>query len=155
MAGISIALANIQNIKTVNIEGLGTLYVRRLGAGEELDLSSKLRRLGKLIDELSKIDLSKYDLAKPDDVKRVKKMSARVDEISDEIQGIKAFEFKTYKKCLSDDKNGEVVDVIMNTLTDQERSALFKQIFGEPTQVELDETVVLDREGEEVADDKK
>src|SRR5690606_36906241 len=125
MADISISLSNIQHVKTVNIEGLGVLKVRKLGAGEDLDLSFKQRRLGKLIEELSKIDFTSLDTSKPSDIKKIEKLAKKAEALGDEIAEIKKFEFETYKRLLSDDKNGEIVDVIMNTLTDQERAELF------------------------------
>jgi hypothetical protein len=145
---VSISLNNIQNIKTVNIEGIGVVKVRRLGAGEDLDLSVKVRRLGKLIDELSAIDFTKYDAKKPEDLKEIEKLTKRAEAISDEVAEIKRFEFETYKRCFSDDKDGALVDVIMNTLTEAERAELFKQIFNEKKQIEAPKTVLADESEE-------
>jgi len=131
MSEITISLNNIQNIKTVNIEGHGAIHARKLGSGEELDLSAKMRRTGKIIEELSAIDFTKFNTGKPEDLKKVTKIANRAEELSDELEAIKRFEFNTYKNLLSDDKNGKVVDVIMNTLSEKERAALFDQIFGE------------------------
>ena len=136
---VNISLNNIQNIKTVNIKGVGVVRVRRLGAGEELDLSLKLRRLGKLVRELSKIDFMQFDSAKPEDLKKIEKLNKRVDAISDEIAAIKTFELQTYKRCFSDDKNGEIVDLIINTLSEEERVEFFKQIFGAKKEIDVAE----------------
>lgn len=144
MADISISLNNIQNIKLVNIEGVGDLTVRRLGAGEELDLSTKQRRLLKLLDELEKVDQSKFDTTKPEELKKLTKLTRRLDVITDEISEIKKFEFNTYKRCLSDNKNGEIVDLIMNTLTDEERAKLFVEIFGNKKEVTAPDAVTPD-----------
>lgn len=149
MADISLSLNNIQNIKTVNIEGVGVIRVRRMGAGEELDLSNKLRRLGKIIDELSAIDFTKHDASKPEDLKKIAKLAKRAEALSDEVTDIKRFEFDTYKRCISDDKNGEVVDLIMNTLTEDERTALFKEIFGIKKPVEAPDPVKLESSDEQ------
>jgi len=144
MSDMNISLNNIQKTKTVNIDGVGVLKVRRIGAGEELDLSRNHRRLSKIIKELSQIDFMQFNSAKPEDVKKIEKLNKRVDEISDEISEIKKFEYETYKRCLSDDENGKVVDVIMNTLTEEERSELFKQIFSTKKQVEVADSVSTD-----------
>jgi len=141
---VNISLNNIRNTKTVNINGVGVIHARKLGAGEQLDLSVKLRRLGKLIQELSKIDFMQFNEANPEDIKKIEKLNKKVESITNEIEDIKRFEFHTYKRCLTDDKNGEVVDVIMNTLTDEERTELFKQIFGEVKPISSTEEINLE-----------
>jgi len=153
MTEISISLSNIQNIKTVNIEGVGIIRARRLGAGEELDLSDKMRRLSKIINELQDIDFTKFDTTKKEDIEEFKKVSKRAEKLSDEVTEIKKFEFNTYKRCFSDDKNGEIVEQIMNTLSQPERDELFKQIFNPPTIVETPELVEA-AESEEKAKDE-
>jgi len=151
MTDISISLNNIQNIKTVNIEGVGIVKVRRLGSGEELDLSSKIRRLGKLIDELSRIDFTVLDANKPEDLAKITKLTRRVEELSDEISAIKESEFEVYKKCFTDDEGGRIVDIIMNTLSEQERAELFRQIFGDVKELDTPDNIVA----EVVENDKK
>lgn len=146
MADISLSLNNIQNIKTVNIEGVGVLKVRRLGAGEELDLSAKLRRLVKVIEELNKIDFTSLDATNPEDFKKISQLTTKAEALSEEATEIKKFEFETYKRCLSDDDGGKVVDVIMNTLTESERAELFNQIFGDKKPVDAPDTVQPDEE---------
>ncbi len=141
MAEISISLNSIQNIKTVNIEGLGVLHIRKLGSGEDLDLSFKQRRVNKLIDELSNISFVGLDATNPDDIKKIDKLAKKADAIQEEISQIKKDEFDIYKRLLSDDKGGKVVDVIMNTLTPKERAEIFNIAFGEKKQVETSDPV--------------
>lgn len=141
MAEISIALSNIQDVKTVNIEGLGLLKIRKLGSGEDLDLSFKQRRLNQLIDALNRIDFTALDAKKPSDLKKIKKLSEKADKIAEEIADIKKSQFDIYKRLLSDDKNGEIVDVIMNTLTDMERAKVFEIAFGGIKSVDSDDLV--------------
>jgi len=149
---VSISLNNIQNIKTVNIVGIGVVRVRKLGAGEELDLSAKTRQLGKLVAELSDMDFTKFDANKPGDVGKLAELSKRAEAIADEIEDIQRFEFDTFKRCFSDDENGKVVDAIMNTLTNEERGELFKQVFGRKKQVDAPAAVTpaqeVDKSGE-------
>lgn len=152
MADISISLANIQTIKTVNIEGVGVLKARRLGSGEELDLSVKLRRFSNLVNELSAMDFMSLDAEKPDDYKKIQKMKKRASEISEEIEAVKRFELETYRRLLSDDQDGKVVDVIMDTLSDEERTELFKQIFGSKTEMEKPEPLTS-KEAEDLIND--
>lgn len=140
MGDFTIALSSIQNTRTVNIEGLGVITARRLGSGEELELSAKSRRLGKIFDELGSMDFTKFDTSKPEELKELKKLTDKAEKLSLEVEEIKRFEMTIYRGLLSDDKGGKVVDVIMNTLTDQERGELFKQIFGKPAQVDAPDT---------------
>lgn len=142
MADFSISLSDVQNAKTVEIKGLGDLTVRKLGSGEELDLSAKMRRTGKIIGELSSMDFTKFDTTNPAELKGMEKLAKRAEELSDELDRIKRLEFNTYKQSLSDDQGGKVVDVIMNTLTDKERSELFKRIFGDVSEVTTPNTEV-------------
>jgi len=140
MTEISISLNSIQNIKTVNIEGLGVLHIRRLGSGEDLDLSFKQRRINKLVDELTAIDFVGLDATNPDDIKKIDKLAKKADAIQEEISQIKKDEFEVYKRLLSDDKGGKVVDVIMNTLTARERAEIFNIAFGEKKEIEAPDT---------------
>ena len=141
MTEISISLSSIQNIKTVNIEGLGVLHIRKLGSGEDLDLSFKQRRINRLIDDLNRIDFVGLDATKPGDIKKIEKLAKKADAIQEEISQIKKDEFEVYKRLLSDDKGGKVVDVIMNTLTPKERAEIFNIAFGEKKEVESTEPV--------------
>ena len=138
---VTISLKDVQDIRTVNIEGHGTLYVRKLGSGEELDLSFAQRRINKLIEELTGMDFGKFNVEKPEDMKKMLKMSKRADEIQDEISGIRQRQHEIYKSLLSDDKKGKVVDVIMNTLSDTARNEVFKIAFGEVKEIDTPETI--------------
>ncbi len=145
---ISIALNDIQDTRTVNIEGVGVLNIRKLGSGEDLDLSFKQRRFNKLLDELASIDFVGLDATKPSDMKKIKRQSDRAEKIGEEISNIKQSQFEIYKRLLSDDKNGKVVDLIMNTLNDVERAKIFEIAFGKRNVLELDESVNPDEEAE-------
>jgi hypothetical protein len=148
MADISISLNNVQDIRTVHIEGLGVLKVRKTGSGEDLDLSFKRRRVNKLIDELSAIDFSSLDTKKPSDLKKMERLSQRADAIQDEITEIKKLEFEIYKHLLSDDKGGAIVDVVMNTVSDTGRAEIFRRAFAETKPISTLETVVTDSDGD-------
>lgn len=141
MAEFSISLSDIQDIRTVEIKGLGDLNIRKLGSGESLDISRKSRRMNELFNELEKMDFASPDIKKPSDVKKLEKLSKRAEEIGEEIADIQTSEFEVYKRLLSDNKNGAVVDVIMNTLTDKARAEVFKIAFGEKKPIETPEAV--------------
>lgn len=145
MADISISLNNIRNTKSLYIEDLGVAFtVRKLGAGEELDLSDKMRRLSEIAKELQGVDFMKYDLTKEEDRKDIEKLEKRVSKLSDEIGEIKRFELSTYKRCFTDDANGENVEKLLNSLSDEDRGQLFKSIFDPITHVEAPESVETD-----------
>lgn len=130
MADFQIALQNIQNIKTVDIEGVGLFRVRKLGAGEELDLSSKLRRLMEIAKKLEALKIDEIDATTKEGQERFAQVSEKVDKYSAEIGEIKKFELETYKKCFVDENNGENVDFLINALSDEERTKLFDMIFN-------------------------
>lgn len=142
MADISVSLNNIRKTQTVFIEDEGfAVTIRKLGAGEELDLSDKMRRLSEIGKELQSVDFMKYDLTKEEDRKEIEKLEKRVSKLSDEIGEIKRFELASYKRCFSDDANGANVDKLLNSLTDEDRAQLFKQVFDPVTVLEAPETV--------------
>lgn len=143
MADISISLSNIQNIKTVNIEGLGVFRVRKLGAGEELDLSIKMRRLMTILTTLQRIDIQSFDSITDEGKSRLAKQEKHIDKLSNEITDIKRFELNTYKQCFSSDEDG-AVDSLINGLSDEERTELFNQIFGAKKYIDTPELVKPD-----------
>lgn len=130
MADISISLSNVQNIKTVNIEGLGVFKVRRLGPGEEYDLSTKRRRLAKIAEEMGVIK-KHIDELKTEEEKEsyALKHMGKIDALSEEIGSIQKHELDTYKGCFTDDANGEKTDKLIDSLTADERVKLYQMIF--------------------------
>lgn len=137
MAEISISLSNVQNIKTVNIEGLGVFKVRRLGPGEEYDLSTKRRRLTKIADEMVKI---KAEIDKLDDAAKeayAQSELPKIDKLSDEIAQIQMNELDVYKRCFTDDDEGKKTNELINMLTADERMKLYSQIFDEKASDEV------------------
>jgi len=128
---ITISLSNIRNTKSVLIEGIGTFTVRRLGSGEQLDLSLKARRIDEIINELNDVNFTKYDLAKPAHRKKVVELEKYIEALSKELTTIKTDELNLYKACFVDEDNGKKVDELIDSLTDMERAVLFENIFGE------------------------
>lgn len=130
MADISISLNNIRNTKTLFVEDLDASFVvRKLGAGEELDLSDKMRRLGVILGELQSIDFTGFDLTKEEDIKELEKIRKRASKLSDEVNDIQRFELETYKRCFTSEKGEEMVSKLLNELSVDDRSNLFKQLF--------------------------
>ena len=148
MTDVSISLSNIVNKKKIRIEEIGDFTVRKMGAGEELDLSKKMRRLGDILDKLEGFDFTKFDMSKPEDVQEVAKLQKQMTKLSDEITDIKRFEFETYKRCFEDDNDGKNVDKLMNELPESARAELFRQIFQETEGVTVDKAVTPEAEDE-------
>lgn len=154
MSEINISITNIRKTKRVLIEGIGTFTVRKLGAGEELDLSDKLRRLGAILDELKAIDFSKYENATEEHIAELNAIHKRADKLTKEIHQIQRFELDTYAKCFSDDNGGKDVKVLLDTLSAEDRSALFQTIFkpvipvAKPEQTTVDMAEDTEKEAE-------
>jgi hypothetical protein len=140
MADVTISLNNIRNVKTLYIEGIGGFTVRKLGAGEELDLSDKMRRLGAILTELQVIDFTKYDVTKKDDLKALEDIRKRAEELTLEVNQIQRFELETYKRCFTADKDPKDVDTLIDQLSVEDRSHLFKTLFDTVKPVEAPET---------------
>ena len=150
MSDMNISLYDVKTYKTVNIPEIGVFKVRELGSGEGLDLSAKQRRLSKIITELRSTDFTKYDLTDKEQEKEFNELSKHVDALADELAEIKRYEFETYKRCFTDNKKGKLVDELMSILTEEERGALFDQIFHvKPVTVETAETVEASTEDAE------
>lgn len=151
---LQISLSNIQNIKNVIIEGHGAFSVRKLGAGEELDLSTKMRRLMTIATELNKLNLTDIDENTPEGAATLAKHTDVISKYTEEINDIKRFELETYKKCFKDDNDGKNVDFLINGLTDAERGALFSQIFDIKPPLEMPDTLLADEKKEGKTDEK-
>lgn len=135
MADITISLSNVRNIKKLYIEDLDlTFEVRKMGAGEELDLSDKLRRLNEIIEELNAIDFNKINITNPTkkDIKAMEALTNKADSLMEEINEIKRFELDTYKRCFKDNNDGKDTDTLIDSLSDEDRANLFNTIFNPP-----------------------
>lgn len=147
MSDLRISLNNIRNVKKVYIDGIGGFTVRKLGAGEELDLSDKMRRLGEILKELQAIDFTKYDVSKEDDKAELEAISKHADTLTQEVSQIQRFELETYKQCFEDDQDGKNVDKLLDSLSAQDRANLFNEIFNPVQAVEppqpLEPTTVI------------
>lgn len=132
MADITISLSNVHNVKKVRIDPIGTFEVRKLGAGEELDLSDKLRRLNEIIEELNTIDFSKINIINPTkkDAIKMRRAAKRAEDLMEEINEIKRFELESYERCFKDNNGGKDTKELLDSLTDEDRAELFKQIFS-------------------------
>lgn len=140
MADLTIGLNNIKHFKTVKIEDIGVFRVRKLGSGEELDLSRESRKLTKLLTELNSMNIGNINLKTKKGQAELKKKETRITEITDEMNRIKEFELDTYRQCFEDENNGKDVDKLIKLLTDEERLDLFRQIFDPPIIVKTPET---------------
>lgn len=143
MADITISLSNVHNIKRVHIDEIGDFEVRKMGAGEELDLSDKLRRLNEIIEELNAIDFSKINMQKPTkkSIKELETVSKKADSLMEEINEIKRFELESYARCFNDNADGVNTKKLLDSLSEEDRAELFKQIFS-PAKVLKREDIV-------------
>lgn len=129
MADIKISLNNIRNTSSLYVDELGAFTVRRLGAGEELDLSDKFRRIAEIYKELQGIDFTKFNTNDSEDLKAIEEISDRAQKLTDEINEIDRFKLATYKRCFTHESDPSKVDELINSLTDEERTNLFNQLF--------------------------
>ena len=123
----SISLADVQNIKTVELTGLGVIKVKKLdssvgftikdGEFRMMKLSVKMNQLGKSIQELS----AEEQEAQADSL--VKSM----DKPLEEIKAIREYEKQAYDGTFSDDDGGKIV----NKLTTDEKKAIYGKVFDE------------------------
>lgn len=158
MADITISLSNVHNVKKVHIDEIGDFKVRKMGAGEELDLSDKLRRLNEIIEELNDLDFTGINLAKPTkkDITELKRLTNRSEKLMEEINVIKRFELEAYAKCFDDGGDGSKTKELLDSLSDEDRSALLNAIFGKAKIVEVpEEPVAPETPVEEVAEKPK
>src|SRR6478736_5683739 len=103
MSDLQISLKNIRNTKSLYVEDMKTTFqVRRLGAGEELDLSKKLRRLNEIMIELQSIKIEPKDNPTEEETKALEKVAKKIQKLSDEISEIKEYEFNTHVKLFDD-----------------------------------------------------
>lgn len=132
MAELSISLSNVQNRKSINIQGFGDFEVRKLGAGEEYDLSMKRRRLMRIAEELTKYKSKMDAIEKQSDKEDFATQSLEViNNLSDEMADIQKYELDIYKRCFNDDANGEKASKLLDSLASDERVKLFEIIFAE------------------------
>ena len=127
MADISIALSDVQNVKTLEVKGMGDFVVRKLGPGEELNLSVKRRRLVQISSEMTALKDEMDKLT--DDEERDKfatKHLKHIDKLSEEITQIQKYELDTYKRCFTGEKSDELIDA----LTPEERMKIYAMLFA-------------------------
>lgn len=154
MSEVRISLGDVRNTRSVYIEELDTAFtVRKLGSGEELDLSSKYRRLGEILEELRKIDFTQYDINKKADKEKVEKLQKKAESLTDELHEIQKFELDTFKRCFEAEDKSKV-DELIDQLSTEERGKLFTMIFGEIKPVEDPEIDLEPQEVETKAEEK-
>lgn len=148
MADITISLSNVHNIKRVKIDPIGVFEVRKMGAGEELDLSDKLRRLNEIIEELTAIDFNKINMNKPTkkDIKAMEALTKKADALMEEINDIKRFELETYSRCFNDNADGVNTKKLLDSLSDEDRAELFKQIFSPAKVLKKEDVAPVEKE---------
>lgn len=125
---VSIKLGSIDEKVAVNIEGLGTVYVKKESSNQGLKTSENMRDVFKLQDEAKKLEKQALKLVaegKSDDSPEIKKIEAKSMEKLDRITEIRKIEQDMKKSRLSDDKNGELVDFLFNNASDEDIARVF------------------------------
>lgn len=125
---VSIKLGSIDEKVAVNIEGLGTVYVKKESSNQGLKTSENMRDVFKLQDEAKKLEKQALKLVaegKSDDSPEIKKLEAKSMEKLDRITEIRKIEQDMKKSRLSDDKNGELVDFLFNNASDEDIARVF------------------------------
>lgn len=111
--------------RQVNIEGLGSLTARRIGAGEGLDLSLKLNRKNQIISELYALDID--TLKDKKDLKKLNSYEKKMSDLMLEASDISEYEYRLYRKCLS--SKSKKVSEYLDSLTIDGLRLLMRQIF--------------------------
>lgn len=153
MAELTISLSNVRNVKRVHIDEFGDFKVRKMGAGEELDLSDKLRRLNEIIEELNLLDFKHVNIKNPTkkDIAELSRLTKRSEAFMDEINDIKRYEIATYARLFDDGGDGSKTQELLSSLSDEDRAELLKRIFEPAKIIEKSAEPIAPIEG--VADD--
>lgn len=136
MADIQISLHDIQEYKTLEIEGAGEFKVRKLSAPESLDLQAKERRAAIILSEMYASGINEFK-DKPDseltveDNAKIEVIKNKIESYGTEIDEIKAYKQKVNKGRFEDLAGGDAVDKLFATLSDDGIEKIFEAVFAE------------------------
>lgn len=106
---ISISSNDLGTRKRVKIDG-HLFTVRKLGAGEELDLSQIARQTVKLLEKLTETE-------------------EWSDKDSNEFEDLKRRSLNIYAKTFDDGGDGSKSMALVERLSDEERNEIYRQVF--------------------------
>lgn len=125
---VSIKLGSIDEKVAVNIEGLGTIYVKKESSNQGLKTSENMRDVFKLQDESKNIQKQVKKLleeGKNEESPEIKKLEVKSLEKLDKITEIRKIEHEMKKSRLSDDENGKLVEFLFNNASDEDIARVF------------------------------
>ena len=136
MADIQISLHDIQEYKTVEIEGVGDFKVRKLSAPESLDLRVKERRAAEIVAKMYGTGINKYknktdDELTDEDHVAIDSISKTIESYSKEIEEIATYKMSLNKSRFEDVNGGDAVEKLFATLSDEGIEKIFTAVFAE------------------------
>jgi hypothetical protein len=131
---ITINLNDIREVAEVTI-GDHVYKVRRMGAGEELDLSASNRRTFEAMERANKLQKKFMELsATPEeelDQKEVDKLVKQMDKVTAEIRKEQEYQSEAFVKLFDDGGDGSKSRELLKSLSHNEKQKLLEQIFSQ------------------------
>ena len=131
---ITINLNDIREVVEVTI-GDHVYKVRRMGAGEELDLSASNRRTFEAMERATKLQKKFMELsATPEeelDQKEVDKLVKQMDKVTAEIRNEQEYQAEAFVKLFDDGGDGSKSRELLKSFSHSEKQKLLEQIFAQ------------------------
>lgn len=136
MADIQISLHDIQEYKTLAIDGVGEFKVRKLSAPESLDIQIKDRRASMIVAEMYATGINKFkgktdDELTDEDNAELEKIQAKLEEFGKEVEEIKKYKMAVHKSRFEDINGGDAVEKLFATLSEDGIAKIFEAVFTE------------------------
>ncbi len=123
----SIALADVQNIKTVELTGLGVIKVKKLDSSAGFTIKDGEFRMMKLSVQMNQLGKSIQELSAEEQEAQADSLVKSMDKPLEEIKAIREYEKQAYDDAFSDDDGGKIV----SKLTPDEKKAIYGKVFDE------------------------
>lgn len=131
---ITINLNDIREVVEVTI-GDHVYNVRRMGSGEELDLSASNRRTFEAMDKAVKLQKKFTELSStPEeelDQKEVDKLVKQMDKVTAEIRKEQEYQSEAFVKLFDDGGDGSKSRELLKSFSHDEKQKLLEQIFSQ------------------------
>lgn len=148
---ITINLQDIRETVEVTI-GKDVFNVRRMGSGEELELSASNRRTFDLMDEAIKLKEKFQKLSSvPEnelDSKEVDKLVKEMDKVTTSIRDEQLYQAEAFVKLFDDGSDGTKSRALLNSFPNDEKSKLIQSIFEQKEVLEATEKASEANDGE-------
>ena len=123
----SISLADVQNIKTVELTGLGVIKVKKLDSSVGFTIKDGEFRMMKLSVQMNQLGKSIQELSAEEQEAQADSLVKSMDKPLEEIKAIREYEKQAYDDAFSDDDGGKIV----SKLTTDEKKAIYRKVFDE------------------------